>query len=189
MNNSKTNKKRISFAISFLVLFSFCSNIMLAQSVTQTSNCFSISVVGVTDGTQCSCTNTCGTNPYDGQQCTICVDVTICMDSCSGINPSAFTVTSESSTDCHTVCSPTGDFTNCATCGEVGDLCSWSNPRTMLSTHAGGVADNTCVHFRICRNSTGTDAPPAHQTYDIAIAHPLNPNCGGIPCRVAKIQF
>ena len=192
MTNSMFNFKGIALAISFIVFFSYCSSSLFSQTVTQQSDCFGTRVTAVTDGTRCN-TNTndlCGHNAFDEDVCAACVDVTICMDSCSGIDPTEISVSSESLYDCHSVCSPNGDFHNCSDClpGDRHDTCGYFQERVLVYNGMGGIPDNHCASFRICRNSKGTD-DGSQQTYDIAILLPANAHCGSTQCRVAKVKF
>src|SRR6185295_961233 len=95
------------------------------------SPCFSVTATYVTDTSVSGrCNNgACRTNPVDIIPCNNCVDVTICMDSCSGLNLKQFGIVSSSSTDCHSVCSPTGDFLY--NTDPTGSTCSWYNARVI----------------------------------------------------------
>ena len=137
MRHLTLTSRGIALTISFFVFFACCSNIILAQgpTITQQSNCFSITLVHgdtVSIGVGCDSTATCGS---PGFQCGRCIDVKICSDKCPGLDPVTFTVTSTGTggtTDCHAVCSPTGDFVHGTDPLDPGAVCSWYNPRTMV---------------------------------------------------------
>ena len=173
--------KGIALAVSvYMVCFGWLDKSYSQTYPTHTNSpCFSVYVVYDTLGTSCDDATVCGPNPNDTHTCDKCVIVTICTDSCTGVNPYEFTIVSRSNTDCHSVCS-SGDFTYSAT--PSGSSCSWYNTRKIWYKNVNGVPDNTCASFRICRNTKGTNAPPAHQTYDITVTSPATPQCNGHVC-------
>ncbi len=166
MKNSKIQTKVIALAISFIVLITCFNSSIYGQIISQ-SHCFTIKAVAVT-GSECA-TNTCG-NP--GAQCSQCIDVTITSDLCTGLNPTAFTVSSNSSSECHSICSPTNDFS------VSYETCSWTNPRTIYCT---AIADGHSATFRICHVVPGF-------TYTICLPSPTYCPYPRV-CDCATVQF
>ena len=174
------------FAVSCFLFLTCFANLLYAQ-ITQQSNCFTISVVGVpvSDGTNCDTSYTlCGPNAFNTHPCDSCFDVTICNNLCGGANMGIYpnggiVITSNSSTDCHSVCSHTGQFFHDTT--DPGPICSWFNPRTIYDVNPLGIPAGQCLTFRICRSRFG--ASP--QTYHIAYP----PGCHGTPCTDAILVF
>ena len=183
--------KGIALAVSVFMVCACWVSTSFAQypQVSTQSNCFTTSVSAVTDGSKCdpSSLDICGSSPSDEETCYICADVTICLDKCSGISPTKIRIESVSSTDCHSVCSPTGDF-NSNYPNDPGYTCSWNNPRDLIYATAGGIPDNGCASFRICRNTKGTNSG-THQHYRITILAPANAHCGMTQCGYAEVVF
>jgi hypothetical protein len=161
-------------AIPFFLLLAFWSSLLYAQpSVTQQSDCFTVTVSGAHSTTSCS-SNTCGT-PSAGCQ-SDCITVTIKSDQCTGLDPTTFTVSSGVNNECHDVCSPSGDFTSSY------DHCSWSTPTTITYNNVNGIQDGHSATFQICHVSDG-------QTYEIACTNPVQCPGGSSNCRHAIISF
>lgn len=180
MKYSTFTSKGIAVAISFFAIFTCFTNSINAQAPeTTNSSCFSVSAVRVTDGTQCN-TSECGPNPFATHQCDKCVDVTITCDRCPGLKPTTFIIRSISNSECHSVCSPTLDFSNSTE--DRGPNCSWNNPRTLYYNNINGIPDGNSATFRICYSSV---QPP--QTYHIQL--PAGTYCNGVLCTDALVYF
>lgn len=173
----RTNPWR-AFVLALTVACLSASSVLAQPPGVKTqSPCWTTSVTVVnhsTDSVICA-TGTCGNPSF---QCGRCLDVTICSDKCAGLNPTSFTITSSgnNSADCHSICSPTGQFLNSGM--DVGPACSWATPRTMLVANVGGIPDGQCIKFRICHVQDGFD-------YTI---HCNGCNCGGA-CPDAVVHF
>ncbi len=111
MKNSKINSKGIASAISFVVFFIYCNITVHAQTIVTQSHCFTASAVSISGSAGCN-TGECGHDGWPTVGCGTCIKVTITSNKCAGLHPNTFTVTSNASDDCHSVCSPNGDFTN-----------------------------------------------------------------------------
>jgi hypothetical protein len=173
--------KLISAAILCFLFLASCSG-LFAQITTTNSDCFTVSAVAVSNG---SCNTTVCGNNLQTHVCDACVDVTICIPSSGcGVHITGLTITSSSTTDCHSVCTPTTDFVNDPN-DPVGQNCSWSDPRTLIATKVGGFIHGDCATFRICCNAV--NGRP--QTYTIAVTDP-NATCNGyIPCSTGSVRF
>ncbi len=178
MRNSLINQcfKGIALAISFFVLFACCHNTIYAQRVTTLSPCFTVTITSVAAGAGCN-TGVCGHEGWTPVGCSDCFKVTIKSDKCAGLNPNTFTVTSSATNDCHSVCSPNGDFTNDT--HDPGASCSWYNPRTLYYKNIAGIPDNSVASFIICRN--GSNGSKAVYTISCGCS------CNGVLCTDAVI--
>ncbi|MEI8134488.1 MAG: hypothetical protein WCH46_05335 [bacterium] len=199
MKNLNSKLKGIALAVSIFAMCA-CSGLSLfAQpTISQQSNCFTISAVAAQDSNGCSGDGMCGPNANNVKHCQACIIVTLCMDKCTGILPTKFQVSSVSSTDCHSICSADADVAildgNCAdgvictTGGGCSKKCSYCDPRELGYTgnSGNGLADNGCLSFRICHRY---DSPYVQQTYHIKISAPNNSQCGGSQCTDAIITF
>ena len=185
MRHSRLTRKEIALTISFFVPCACFSNSLYAQlvAITQQSNCFTISLVhGDTamNGVGCVIALTCSPDGIHDDQCARYIDITICSDKCPGLDPTTFIIHTNSSTDCHAVCSPTGDFHSLIDGLDMADTCSWYDPRTIITNNLGGIADGHCATFRISHVNDG-------QTYHIKL--PAGTKCGNITCTDAIISF
>lgn len=187
--------KGIAFALPLFLLFACCSSSVFAQPATITqSNCYTITedtshyvcdtMYHLPQGDRPKSCNVGGN--YGNHNCTYCKTFRICMDKCTGLNPTTFTVTSSSSTDCHNVCSQ-GDFNIFDQWGNGFEDCSWLNPRVMVSVISTGIPDLQCVKFTICRAIPPGVTPIPTQTYTISL--PAGTSCGGVACGNATITF
>jgi len=189
MKNTELNfKKAIVLAIPFSALFALCSSNLFAQppsgtiTINNNNPCFVISASWVTDGSKCV-TNQCGPDPGDVSYCDACVDITITAE-CPTLYPIYFYIHSESTEDCHSVCSPSGDFSILSTgCNPDNDSkCSYCDPREIqyLGNSGNGLPYTHSATFRICHR---TDSPYTQQTYNIYLP---SGSCVGSPCNNAN---
>ena len=173
MKNSKKISRKIASAISLFVLFVCWSNALFAQStcpsgitITNSNPCFTISATCVTNGGTCN-DGGCGPNPNAIQYCVSCVDVTV-TSICNDL-PIHFEIFSTSSEDCHTVCSPSGDFTMLAGgCAPSSTKCSYCDPRDIdyAGNSGNGLQYGHTATFRIChRYDTPTYVPETYHIY------------------------
>jgi hypothetical protein len=169
MKNSRFNQlKGIALAVSvFLLCIGFNSSVFAQVQ----SNCFTISV----DTTSLVCEQgDCGT---PSQHCTECRKITITHDKCAGLVITDLVIISKADDDCHTVCSPSGNFT--LTSGTA--VCSWANPRVLTHSSSGGISWLGTATFMICHTAGGA------QSYKISL--PSGTTCGGTTCTDAEVTF
>jgi hypothetical protein len=105
MKNSRLTIKGIALAVSIFVLFACYSNLVLAQSIYQQADCFTlVSVTSESSGCGVSYSTSDCTDGCSGR----CIDVTI--ESCNSYEyPISFQITSLAG-KCFTICSPTADY-------------------------------------------------------------------------------
>ncbi len=167
------------------MLFTCCSNLLHAQTLTVSPTCFGISVAPIPDPPLPRCNSgVCEAGTNSGNNCSRCFDVTI--SGCGDELPQSFQITSN---ECFSICSPTGDFTlgsySAGVCNNTPKQIVWKNATGSADCPippcpCNGMLSTDHATFRICGSG--------NQTFHIALIY----HCGYIctsPCTDATITL
>ena len=149
----KSIKQTTTTLVVYVVLvLLLCISQVAAQTICTSPSGWTISIVRTTDGIKCG-TNGCNSGQPQ-HNCDSCFEVTITNVSCNQpIDYVTISSNGNNSDDCHSTCSPNGDFTPEPTPDPT--ICSWHTPSILYVTNPSGIITLASGKFRVCNSVRG----------------------------------